>query len=83
MIKDSDAEILDMVKEDNLTNEIEQADDFKGSIYAILVKMERVLKVSAEPEPKRFGNSSHSDSTSFAHGECHFPNSLFSHSMVT
>ena len=71
VLKDLDAEILDMVEEDNLTNEIEQADDFKGSIYAILVKMERVLKVSAEPEPKRIGNSSHSDSTSFAHGECH------------
>ena len=72
VLKDLDAEILDMVEEDNLTNEIEQADDFKGSIYyAILVKMERVLKVSAEPEPKRIGNYSHSDSTSFAHGECH------------
>lgn len=42
-LKILDTEILDMVDEGDMVNEIEQADEFKEGVYAILVKIERIL----------------------------------------
>ena len=50
-LKTLDDEILDMVKEDDLADEIEQADDFKEGLYSVLVRIERVLTVVSRPTP--------------------------------
>ena len=53
-LKTFNVEILDIVKEDDLADEIEQADGFKEGVYAILVRIERVLRsmpVMLSPTP--------------------------------
>ena len=40
-----DGEIIDLIEEDALATEIEQADDYKSDIYAALVKIDKALKL--------------------------------------
>ena len=54
-LKTLDAEILDLVKEDDLADEIEQADGFKKGLYSVLVRIERVLSstpVASKTHPR-------------------------------
>ena len=44
VLKHLDGEILDHVHEDNVAEEIEQADAFNEDIYAVMVKIEHLLK---------------------------------------
>ena len=39
-----DDDIVELIEEENLATKIEQADDFKGEIYAALVRINKVLK---------------------------------------
>lgn len=43
VLKLLDAEVLDLVEEESVAEEIEQSDEFKESIYAALVRIERAL----------------------------------------
>ena len=43
-MKTLDSEILELVKEEDLAEEIEQADEFKDGVYAILVRIDHVLR---------------------------------------
>ena len=52
VLKNLDAEILDMIKEEDIADEIAQADGYKDEVYATLVGVERALKqiTTAIPE---------------------------------
>ena len=43
VLKTLDAEILDLVEEGDMAEEIDQADEFKEKMYAVMVRNDRVL----------------------------------------
>ena len=57
-----DGEIIDLIEEDALATEIEQADDYKSDIYAALVKIDKALKLislAAIPTPAPTASPTH------------------------
>ena len=46
-----DGEIVELIDEDALATEIEQADDYKSEIYAALVRIDKALKLATPPAP--------------------------------
>lgn len=46
-----DDDIVELIEEEALATEIEQADDFKGEIYAALVRIDKVLKRTTPASP--------------------------------
>ena len=60
-----DAEILELVDEDAVADEIEQADAFKEDVYAAMVKIDRLSLRTNPPslEPPTGHSSSRSDPT--------------------
>lgn len=42
-----DGKILELIEEDNLATEIEQADSFKEGIYASMIKIDKYVTVTA------------------------------------
>jgi hypothetical protein len=61
VLKVLDGEVLDMVEEDHMVAEIEQADGFKDGMYASLVRIERALTLATtavpSPTPVMLGSS--------------------------
>ena len=49
VIKTLDGEILELVEEDDLADEIDQADLYKENIYSTLIKMDGVIAVAEKP----------------------------------
>ena len=51
VIKALDSEILDLVEEEVLADEIDQADEFKERIYTMMVKLEKSSTPAPTPAP--------------------------------
>ena len=86
MLKTLDVKILDMVKEDDLADEIEQADGFKEGVYAILVRIERVLRsILVVPNCTSVPSAPSTDPSSSTRGwgRVKLPNSPSSHLVGT
>ena len=49
VLKRLDGEILELTGEDDLVDEIEQADLFKEGVYTALVKIEKATMITATP----------------------------------
>ena len=61
-VKLLDDEIINLIEEDALATEIEQADDYKTDIYAALVKIDKALKLislAATPTPAPTSSPTH------------------------
>ena len=50
-VKRLDIEILDLIEDAKVVEEIEQADSFKDSIFAAIVRIEKVLTTTPPPRP--------------------------------
>jgi len=51
MLKHLDEEILELMEEDSLADEIEQADSFKEGVYAALVKIGKHYESKSKTPP--------------------------------
>ena len=52
-VKRLDIEILDLIEDVKVVEEIEQADSFKDSIFAAIVRIEKVLTTTPTAPPQR------------------------------
>lgn len=50
-IKALDAEVIELVDDDSLDEEIEQADDYKESVFNALIRIDRIAKASPRTSP--------------------------------
>ena len=72
VLKTLDAEMLDLVQDEDVAEEIDQADEFKEKVYVILVKINRVLNAaSTAGERAPVSGSLSADASSSTRGGSH------------